>query len=29
MIKPDTKQIFADALVELCKTKPLEKISVM
>lgn len=28
MIKPDTKQIFADALVELCKTKPLEKITV-
>ncbi|MBR5872191.1 MAG: TetR/AcrR family transcriptional regulator C-terminal domain-containing protein [Oscillospiraceae bacterium] len=28
MIKPDTKQIFADAIVELSKTKPLEKITV-
>lgn len=28
MLKLDTKQIFADAIVELCKTKPLEKITV-
>lgn len=28
MLKLDTKQVFADAIVELCKTKPLEKITV-
>ncbi|MBQ2998676.1 MAG: TetR/AcrR family transcriptional regulator C-terminal domain-containing protein [Oscillospiraceae bacterium] len=28
MLKLDTKQVFADALVELCRTKPLDKITV-
>ncbi len=28
MIKPDTKQVLADAFVELSKTKPLEKITI-
>ncbi|MBQ3236429.1 MAG: TetR family transcriptional regulator [Oscillospiraceae bacterium] len=28
MLKLDTKQVLADALVELCRTKPLDKITV-